>query len=257
MKGNLPALKNLTVSDNHGRSNVTDYMTDFMTALNPLTNLSTHGYTGSIDWSRVLKHHGSTLNRLEIKEWNAQNTKDARPTLSIAQLEEISRQCPGLSELSVNIKMDAKIPHESLDALAVNQNLTKLTIRLRDNQLRRDLGTEYRLFESSDGLDPLNEEEEAEEELPFISSQTVLQIFQYLRIRKQGGELPQLEVHVGNYDLRYRGSHLSWVDSYNPVNSKHVCSVFDDEGNRKVEGEAWCHCEGVCKEDERRWYSPM
>ena len=250
MKGHLPSVKHLWLRDNYGRNDVSTYMTDFINSLNSLTNISAVGYTGSVDWSQVLERHGPTLERLEIGEWNAAKIEDARPTFSFAQLEEISHACPRLSELSVNVKMDTEIPEEILDALASFKNVSKLTIRLRSNQqMPLTEGSEQDDLFRENGINYESLMTEADHgKETFISPLTILKIFQDLRLKKQGVELQQLEAHVGNHETRWisRTAHLGWVEGYNSLPSKHVCSVINEEGNRKLEGEAWCHCDGEC-----------
>ena len=242
MAGRLPALKALTVSNNYGLSSATEYMTDFITSLNPLTNLSTDGYTGSVDWSRVLERHGKSLNSLTIHEWYYTDPKTLTPKLSVPQLKEISRQCPNLSELSLNIDTETERLYDILDTLSSSSNLKKLTIWLRETSR-----TDYPDPGKSEDMGPLNEN--TVPDLPFINSQTAFQIFNHLRSRKQHPELLQLEVRIGNYGLGYdevRPSWLWWVGPYDPFSSKHTCSILNQEGNRKAEGEAWCECVGTC-----------
>ena len=248
MKGALPALKSLTIRDNHGLSNATNYMTNFLTSLNPLTNLSAHGYTDSIDWPQALERHGSTLRSLKIQDWLANNSNDSKSTLSVTQLEEIRHWCPGLNELSVNIEMNAELPYEALDEIASNTYLTKLTLRLRGNQNSRGFGSKCQTYGLPQDLASEDENEEVKPQLPFIGPQTVLQIFHHLRSQKRGLELLELDVYVGNHEIGWRHSYPEWIDRYSTSTSKHVCNIFNEEGNGKREGEAWCHCEGTCKE---------
>ena len=255
MKGNLPLVKSLTVQNNKGRSNVSDYMTDFITALNPLQKLSAFGYTGSVDWSQVFDRHGSTLEALEIQEWNAHKSEDTRPILSTTQIEEISRKCPRLREFSVNLNMKTELSSDYFDALASLKNLTSLTIRLRNNPEPHYQRIQNYHFDDDD-ITPLDYGIEGESEPPYINDQTVLKMFQELRLRKQGTELTQLEAQVGNHDIHYGGANpsLNWAIDYSTRTSKHVCGVLNEDGSRKIEGEAWCHCWGVGACHEDRWY---
>ena len=253
MRGALPALKNLTIGNNDARSDAKGYMTDFMTSLNPLTNLSTHGYTELIDWSQVFGHHGSSLERLDVLEWNSREPDQARQTLSTTDLKEMSRLCPMLSEIKLNLKMDDDIPYDDLEALASNERLTRLNIVLRGNKPKsppkEDQNNSYNLVAD---LDP--SEGDVEPHVPsFIDTQTVLQMFQFLRARKQGAELVDLKVEVGNYNTAQH-QVPGWVDIWgSTLASKHVCSMLREDGTRKVEGEAWCHCKGSCQQTERWW----
>lgn len=232
-------------------------MTDFLIFLNPLTHLSALGYTNSVDWSQVLERHGSTLRSLAIQEWLADSYNDSSVTPSTTQLHEIRRRCPGLSQLSVNVHMDTEIPHEALDALASIRNLTKLTIRLRGNQMSRDPGWEWQGYGLPEDYALQAEEEgNTEPELPFISPQTVLQIFHHLRSIKQGLELSQVDVYVGNFEGFHSQMHIDWRDRSWASNSKHVCTVLKEDQTRKGEGEAFCHCTGTCEEYKPYYHVP-
>ena len=77
-----------------------------------------------------------------------------------------------------------------------------------------------------------------------IDTSTALKLFQELRQSKQGVELTHLETFVGNPELLYEQSKMSWVEGYSVTTATHYCSVLNEAGERKMEGEAWCYCVG-------------
>lgn len=250
MAGQLPALENLIIDLNYGRSNVTDYMTDFITSLNPLTSLSTQGYQYSIDWSRALEHHGRSLKSLKIQEVQYKLSKYTVNS-PLPRLEEIRRRCPSLIELSVNIEMKNQIPYEALYELAMNPHLTKLAIRLRGNSAvvdscRYDDGLSA--GEGHEVQDQDRYEATSPPQSSFIGPEAVLEMLHYLRTHKQGDKLATLDIYIGNYDLSDFRHYSDWIDLYDTDRSKHTCSLLNEQGIRKLEGEAWCQCEGICEE---------
>ena len=250
MAGQLPALENLVIDLNYGQSNVTDYMTDFITSLNPLASLSTHGYHYSIDWSRALEHHGRSLKNLKIREVQYKLSKYAINS-PLPRLEEIRRRCPSLIELGVNIEMKNQIPYETLYELAMNPHLTRLEIRLRGNSAVLD-SCRYDDGPSAEQNHEVQDQDRHEAisppQLSFIGPEAVLEMFHYLRAHKQGRELATLDIYIGNYDLPDGRPYSDRIDLYDTDRSKHTCSLLNEQGIRKHEGEAWCQCTGICEE---------
>ena len=125
MTGELPALNALKLGSMWPKPGATN-VTDFIDQLQPLRQLSLHGYTKGIDLDRVLERHGATLDALEIREWERDHY--LRPTLSFQEIDQIRSKCPSLSTLSLDINRNGTWPYELLDALAANGNLSSLAL---------------------------------------------------------------------------------------------------------------------------------
>ena len=66
-----------------------------------------------------------------------------------------------------------------------------------------------------------------------------LDLFRRLRLLKQGVELQQLKLYVGNVGIDY--GHMlrspGWGENLAEV---YDCNVLDESGKRKEAGSAWC-----------------
>ena len=230
LKGRLPALQSLRLgwlwSSNCQARNVTD----FVTQLEPLASLSLSAHTAQINITQILDRHGSTLDALQIRDWEGSNFP--RPTLSLQEIEQISRKCLSLSKLGLDINRNGSWPYELLDALAANQNLTSLEIFF-------ELGMELNQDKLDAGYGWHEVNEAPEYRQPLVTEDSSLEIFNRLRSLKQGVELQNLTLYLGDFGRDY--GHMLRLNGWGEdLAEAFECSVLDSEGKRKEEGEAWC-----------------
>lgn len=234
MKGELSALKSLKLGpsfwDAEENLNVTNYTTAFLLESPPLTNLSLHGYTDLLDWNAILERHGPTLNSFELRQWESEEPLYPRPTLSLPQLRHVSEACPQLKELSIDINRNGTWPHEILDSLATFESVTTL-------QLWFELGMDqHQLYDKwedgqSDHVGGFRQ--------PLVSSSSALGLFNRLRGLKKGMELQRVRFNVGDVGRDY--GHMLRIPSWGEDLAEwYDCNVLDSDGQRKIEGAAWC-----------------
>jgi len=238
MAGELPALKSLKlgkgwVDDGRELANKTIH---FLEESPPLSMLSLHGYTYSVNWTGVLRRFGATLKALEIREWESSDPSWPRPVLSSTQLEQINGICPLLEDLSLDVDRSGAFPNEILDTLAKFENVQKL-------QLWFDLGIDQHQHESFyyEPIGSRNTDDNAYRQ-PLMNLTSAHSLFAHFRAQKKGTELQQLILYVGDWGRDYGGGmrFQGWGEG---LEEKYQCSVLNGDGQRKSEGEAWCTIE--------------
>ena len=226
MQGQLPALESLNLGWLRSENCLGDNVTDFVTRLNSLRQLSLRGHTRKLDLPQILDRHGDSIETLEIHEWEGSHF--LRPTLSRSELEQISHKCPSLTKLGLDINRNGTWPHELLDLLSANRNLSTLEISFElGMNLHRDANYYSGINKTKDFRQPV---------VDLLSSLT---LFNRLRSLKQGVELQTMRFFVGDAGREY--GHMmrswSWGETLAEV---YECTTVDSKGRRKTEGEAWC-----------------
>ena len=243
MKGHLPGLKSLRLGWLRSHSCRGSNVTDFVTQLEPLSRLSLHGHTNEANITQILDRHGSTLDTLEIREWEGDSFP--RLTLSFQELEQISQKCSSLSKLGLDINRNVTWPFELLDALARNKNLSSL-------ELFFELGMDMHQGQPSYGHYPDGVNKTTDFRQPLVTTTSSLDIFKRLRSLKQGVELQQLKLYVGDIGRDY--GHMMRFEGWGEeLAETYACSVLDSKGERKDEDLAWCEQIVFHREIEEFW----
>ena len=153
------------------------------------------------------------------------------------QLQRIKADCPLLEDLSVRVNRNGTWPYDVLNTLATFENVRTL-------QLWLELGVDQHQGEEpyyelssygTTGDDAYRQ--------PGVNSSSALGLFHHLRAQKGGVELLQLVLYVGDYGRDYGGGGLRFPSWGEGLEDKCVCDVQNNEGERKLEGEAWCGLE--------------
>ena len=185
----------------------------------------------------VARERGPSQNtRLEVREWESEDTLKPRPVLSQAQLMKITSRCPELRELSIDIDRNGTWPIESLSALSTLENLHHLEINL-------ELGIDQHIHESSHYLSHEQRKiADADYRQPIFHATSGTKLFEGLRQEKKGKELEKMTVTIGDWGRTFGGGLriTGWGEG---LEESWVCKVNDDgkEGCEKVE-EGCCGC---------------
>ena len=232
MRGELPGLESLRLGPLQWESCQSDRnVTYFLSQLNPLTRLSLHGYTDRVNWTQILDRHGSTLNTLEVREWESSYGWEQRPTLDQQQLQQISQMCPSLSKLGLDINRNGTWPFEILDSLAANERLDTLELffELGMDQHQDD---NYKMYGRP-------ENRKADYRQPDLNRSSSLELFKRLRGLKKGVELQRMTLHMGDIDRDY-GHMMRFPMWGEHLSETYECDVLDSKGQRKWGEMVWC-----------------
>ena len=235
MMGRLPSLTSLTLGGDgtNERDEIINQTLRFLKASPPLSSLSLHGYTTSINWTDILPQHGDTLRALEIHEWESPNALEPTPALSLSQLQRVKDDCPLLEDLSVRLNRNGSWPYDVIDTLATFESLKKL-------QLWLELGMDKHQGEQF-YYAPISHRKTGEDDYrqPRVNSSSALSLFHHLRAQKKGVELQQLVLYVGDFGRHYDGG-MRFQDWGEGLEEIHECNIFSRDGHGESEGEAWC-----------------
>ena len=217
MQHELPGLRNLTM---HVGSNLTDDARGFLEAIPPLEFLSLRAAAPYLydpckpnrtrfPLEALLARHGPALRNLRLHQDETENLDRRRLTFSPAEIRVIGAACPHLAHLGLDLDRNGTWPNATLDALAALPQLQSLSLGL-------ELGADVHRNEPGqygwnwDGLDrggPFRE--------PLVSLNVSEALFADLRAQKQGKELRQLDIAVGDYSEKsYMGPLYlpNWAD---------------------------------------------
>ncbi len=229
MEGELPALQSLRLGPILSCSRPRENFTNFVTQLQPLSRLSLHGHTAQVNLTQMLDRHGGTLRSLQIREWESKNTP--KPVLSPQNLKEVNQKCPMLSNLGLDLNRNGTWPFDMLDSLAAYKSLSSLEIFFESEvAYQRDIDA------YDDELSRRNQDIQYRE--PILNTTSSLQLFKRLRSLKEGADLLQLRLSVG--DVGREHSYEMYSDWSDRLTKTYECSVYDSDGRRKEEGVAWC-----------------
>lgn len=232
MQGKLPGLRSLSLSDGWYWGN----FSNFLLSLNPLSELSVRDYKGSVDWSQVFEHHGSTITKIEIRTACGCGflAPGREPVLSLDELGAIRTWCHSLSTLIIDATLNITELSTALTLLASNKKLTSLELTFEEV---RSIPDDILHVELSNMSLPTPFDVNTDGMLGPFDSTMALHMFHQLRSIKEGSELLELRMN-----RRYYGSdtfsfgrlwHLSRVQVWS-------CSVLRRDGSRKEEGEVRC-----------------
>lgn len=236
MAGQLPSLKSLKLGPVYfgcEKDLEVNATTEFILKSPQLEKLSLHGYSDLLDWEKIISRHSETLQALSITNYESHNALNPRPTLSASKIQDLKTSCPKLTHLGLDINRNGTWPYPILDALATFPKIHVLDLFF---ELGEDLHTdeEYTYY-----WHPPEEADDSAFRLPRVSSSSALQLFRHLRSGKIGVELERLVVYVGNWGRKY-GRGLGFHGWGKGRQERFVCDVMDENGIRKLEGEAWC-----------------
>lgn len=195
----------------------------FITTLPSLSSLSLHSMTVLIDFPSIFTVHGSELQHLELREWEPET--HLRPTLSPVQLHDINAHCPSLTSLTIDLNRNGNWPYPILDTLSTFRNLNSLTLNLELGIDQHVGQTHY--YETRYGRNI----SEGDFRKPIVNENSGLELFRYLRDRKQGVELETLVLEMGHWGRDYGGMmrDCGWGEG---LEEKWECRV-----DRKADGE--------------------
>ena len=196
----------------------------FIAGLSPLRELSVRGMGRLLDMKKILGTHGVTLERLEIHEFERDcaystcNVTWTRPSLTVAEIEEIRDNAPLMQSLELDLYRSAdRWPILSLNALSLFSNLTNLTINfdLEDPNRRKrvkhcNFRNEEEIWDRYCTINDLMH--------PLLNETSAYKILRVLRHGQPNTKLQRLTLNAGNVDRRSGGGMRSFAhDEENKV----------------------------------------
>lgn len=142
--------------------------------------------------------------------------------LTLTQLQSINTYCPSLTSLSIDMNRDGQWPYATLDTLASFKNLQTLSLNL---ELGIDQHTDELLYYVPRYARNIKENDFRQ---PIINATSSVGLFKYLRQLKEGVELKNLTLTVGDWGRDFGGGMRmsGWGEG---LEEKWECFVVDGE----------------------------
>jgi len=228
MPAHLPSLRSLTVTGTAIR--------DFVMALPPssLEHVSWKlPSTHNISIINFLQHHGQRLRSLE---WRSKEALTKRfPALSAPELRQLKTLAPGLQSLTLDLNRNGSWPWEHLDAMAegLPTGVNKLTLYLA---MAGDCWKQDANYNPYSHHYPDECEITGPFESPVLTTDDATKLFQYLRAKKTGEPLAEMELFAGDWSRPWDGPlYLSdWLEARKAWAK---CRVRKDHSGVHCEGE--------------------
>jgi hypothetical protein len=169
--------------------------TDFLISLPPLDSLALYldslslNSNGLVPLHSVLEKHGPTLQSLVLATYESQTPNVTRQTFSVEQIDQIISSCPQLTHLALDVHRNGTWPNATLDALVAHPELTTLRIRV---ELGENMHLNEHPYTRSWTGQPFPVYE------PIVTRGEAERLFHYLKEKKQGKPLEQVEIEVGD-----------------------------------------------------------
>ena len=230
--------------------------TSFITGLQQLRDLRLRGMGKLLDMSTILGAHGATLERLEIHEferdcaYETSNITWTRPSLTVAEIEQIREKVPLLQSLELDLYRNAdRWPTSSLNALSLFSNLTNLTINfdLEDPSHRKrvkycNLRNTEEIWDQYCTINELMH--------PLLNDTAAYEIFGILKHGQPNSKLQQLTLNAGDIGRQLGGGMRFSAHSEENKVVAYSCWVDEAEKeqckNRTVDEDM----DGIWAEDE-------
>jgi hypothetical protein len=208
-------------------------------APNTLTNLTSVSYRlPSTDLPSILSIHGPTLKHLDLRT----PERAREPFEADFDAGILPALAPNLVNISLNVPRNGTWPLETLSTLASLHNLTSVHIYTgiqSECAQQRPMQYTSAWIEWRERVGEVCMHEEQFQK-PWVDREVGEELFAYLRREKNGTELRDLTIWVGDWTRRHDGPLYDpdWLEG---KRAKVVCRAKGDEGNMCVveEGEGY------------------
>ncbi|KAJ9138196.1 hypothetical protein NKR23_g8623 [Pleurostoma richardsiae] len=226
-QGTLDSLDTLHVESSWAR--------EFILALRPNTLKDLTWIKSGQPLDSVLDHHDESLTRLERR--TPDSMAGLGPELTPEELHSLGTKAPHLRDLTIDVHRNGTWPWDHLRAISASlYSVTNLTIYLEmASKCRQQKTRAWANWPPGDD-DCCGEDQWGR---PLLNSTSSLEVFEFLRAHKVGGELTRVKFYVGDWSRPWDGpDYISpWIEG---KKAWIECGITFGNGTRKGEADTFC-----------------